>query len=675
MKNQPIFFLLSLLLIFSCDMDNDKKYTPKYDSFEDYPVYDGDDLGYQFSPAKTTFKLWSPNVEAVRTLLYNKDIDGRIIGTYPMIVDEKGVWELTLNENLEGKFYTYQIKNGGDWISDAADPYSIACGRNGRATQIVDMKKTDPDGWENDKRPPLATPNDMVIYELHVRDVSISKNSGIQQKGKFLGLVETGSLSPDGLATGIDHMKAMGITHVHIMPAFDFRSIDETKSEEKRNYNWGYDPHLYNVPEGTYATDPADGAVRIKEFKKMVKGFHEAGIRVVLDVVYNHTGSPRRSVFDRLVPDYYFRFNENGKRSDASACGNETASERPMVRNFILHSVRHWVEEYHIDGFRFDLMGIHDIETMNQITKTLQAIDPTIFVYGEGWTAGDSPLPESERAIKANGQKLDQAALFSDDIRDGLKGHVFTHDAKAFISGAAGLEESVKFGIVGATQHPQVDYDTVNYSNAPWAKQPAQCINYVSCHDNHTLYDRLTISCPNASEEDKRKMGQLALGTILTSQGIPFLHAGSEFLRTKNGVENSFESPDSINAMDWARKKEYLETVDFVKDMIALRKAHPAFKMKTQADIATNLQFGMVKENLITYTLDGEKVGDDWKKIQVILNGNANAQNVTIPSGNWKVIVQNGKVNEKGLRTFAGNNFKVDAIDIVVLAQENTEKI
>ena len=666
MKTKYFYFFL-LLLFFSCE--NEEPMEPRYASLNEYPIYNGDDLGYQFSPEQTTFKLWAPSAFKARMFLYEKDLDGAIAGTHDLEEKENGVWTTTINENLEGKYFTFQTKVGDGWRREAPDPYSIACGTNGARTQIIDLSKTNPDGWTNDKRPPLAQPNDIIIYELHVRDLSISALSGIQNKGKFLGLTERGTTSPEGLSTGIDHLVEMGVTHLHLLPTFDFRSVDERKSEAERKYNWGYDPHLYNVPEGSYSTNPQDGQVRIKEFKQMVQALHQAGIRVVMDVVYNHTGRSRRSVFNILVPQYYYRQNEEGNFSDASHCGNETASERPMVRNFIVSSVKYWAEEYHIDGFRFDLMGIHDIETMNLVSKTLKEVDPTIFVYGEGWAAGDSPLAEEKRALKVNVPQLDPIAAFSDDIRDGLKGHVFTAEAKAFISGKAELEESVKFGIVAATQHPQVNYKAVNYSEAPWAKQPAQCINYVSCHDNHTLYDRLTNSDPKASEEDKEKMARLGLGTVLTSQGIPFLHAGSEFLRTKYGVENSYESSDSINAIDWSRKNKYLETVDFVKRLIQIRKAHPAFKMKTQEEIAKNLKFLQVKNNLITYSINGAAVGDSWKKIIVILNGNKYGQKVKIHEGNWKFIVRNGKVDASGIDFFGGGRLNVDPIEMIVLAQ------
>jgi len=667
-KNFTLLLLLTTLF-FTCEFEEENMES-RYQTLEEYPTYNKFDLGHQFSPQQTTFKLWSPNSTATRILLYDEDLQGMIQRTIPMEEIEGGVWTTTVKENLEGKYYCFQTKNQHGWQREAPDPYSIACGRNGKRSQIIDMDKTNPEGWENDQRPPLAQPNDIIIYELHVRDMSISSTSGIQNKGKFLGLTELGTTSPEGLATGINHIKELGVTHVHLLPSFDFLSIDESKPDAERNYNWGYDPHLYNVPEGSYATNAEDGAVRIKEFKQMVKAFHDAGIRVVLDVVYNHTGSTNQSVFDKLVPYYYFRENEEGKKSNASGCGNETASERIMVRNFILNSVKYWAEEYHLDGFRFDLMGIHDIETMNLVSKTLDEIDPSIFVYGEGWTAGDSPLAEEKRAVKINTTKLDKIAAFSDDIRDGLKGHVFTADAKAFISGEPDLEESVKFGIVAATNHPQVDFEKVNYSKAPWANQPAQCINYTSCHDNHTLYDRLTNSRPDASEEDKAKMARLALGTVLTSQGVPFLHAGSEFLRTKKGEENSYKSPDDINEINWSRKKANLQTVEFVRGLIKIRKEHPAFRIPTQAQIAEHLKFVEVNKNFISYIIDGQAVGDQWKKIAVVLNGNSYGQKVSMPNGIWKVIVKDGVVDESGIASFSQKRINIEGNDIMVLIQE-----
>ena len=415
------------------------------------------------------------------------------------------------------------------------------------------------------------------------------------------------------MSTGLDHIKELGVTHIHLLPSFDFMSIDETKLEEQ-NFNWGYDPQNYNVPEGSYSTNPADGNVRIREFKQLVKTLHENGLRIVMDVVYNHTGATMESNFNQIFPEYYYRMTPRGGFSDASACGNETASEKPMVRKFIIESVKYWAQEYHIDGFRFDLMGIHDITTMNEVSKALHEIDPTIFIYGEGWTAGDSPLKEKKRALKKYTFKMEGIAAFSDDMRDGVKGHVFTHHDRGFASGNPNSKESVKFGIVAATEHPQINYEAVNYSDYAWAKEPSQCINYVSCHDNHTLLDRLINSNPGEPESELIKMHKLANTIILTSQGVPFLHAGVEMLRTKQGVENSFKSPDSINQIDWSRKTEYLEVVNYYQKLIDLRKNHPAFRMPTKTMIQKHLSFiEMPDSNLIGYQIKGNANDDSWE--------------------------------------------------------------
>ncbi|MEK7257343.1 MAG: type I pullulanase, partial [Bacteroidota bacterium] len=430
-----------------------------------------------------------------------------------------------------------------------------------------------------------------------------------------------------------------GITHVHMLPSYDFRSIDESKLSENK-FNWGYDPENYNTPEGSFSTDPSDGRVRIREFKQVVKMLHDNGLRVIMDVVYNHTGATEESVFNRIAPGHYYRKNYDGTWSNASACGNETASEKPMVRKFMLESMLYWVNEYHVDGFRVDLMGIHDIETMNLIASELRKIDPSIFIYGEGWTAGGSPLPEELRAVKANVLKLDGIAAFSDEFRDGVKGHVFKPEERGFVSGFEGLEESVKFGIAGAVQHPQVDLAKVNYTQKFWAKQPTQCINYVSCHDNHTLWDRLKNSCPGEPESELLKMAKLAQTIVFTSQGVPFLHAGEEFVRTKKGVENSFQSPDDINQIDWTNKDKYGELYSYHKDLIRLRKRHPAFRLGDAELVRKHLQFLQIPEkNMIGYLLKDNANGDRWKNILVIFNGNKAEKSITIPAGNWKMVL------------------------------------
>jgi pullulanase len=478
---------------------------------------------------------------------------------------------------------------------------------------------------------------------MHVRDFSINKNSGIVNNGKFLGLAENGTKNEQGYSTGLDHLKELGVTHIHLLPSYDFYSIDESKLSTPQ-YNWGYDPLNYNTPEGSYSTDPENGAVRIKEFKKMIAAFHRNGLRVVMDVVYNHTMLNDDSYFNQLVPGYYYRQKPDGSYSNASACGNETASERPMVRKFMIESLKYWVNEYHIDGFRFDLMGIHDIETMNMISKELHDIKPDILLYGEGWTAGSSPIPDSLRALKKNAHLLNDIAVFSDDLRDGIKGSVFDHEDKGFATGKPNMEESIRFGIAAACKHPQVDYSKVNYSKEPYANSPAQVISYCECHDNHVLWDKIKISTFGVDSILRRDMHKLSLSIVLVSQGITFLHAGTEFLRSKKGVENSFKSPDCINSIDWSLKSRNKDVFQYVKGLIKMRKDHPVFRLTTQNEIESMLHFGEDEKGLITFQLDGELVNDKWKKVFVAFNGTAEVGDIKLPSGNWRIFSANNQL-------------------------------
>jgi pullulanase len=665
--NHRIALLLTItVMTFACQPTG----SPEYASYEEYPVYKGDDLGLAYSPEVSSFRIWSPPAEAARLHFYNQPLGGEPVQTTAMERAEQGTWTARFEEDLLGTFYAYQVKVEGEWRDEVPGPYTKAVGTNGMRGQVLDLDATDPEGWDSHQRPDFGDPTDAVIYELHVRDVSMHPNSGIKHKGKFLGLAETGTTGPEGVSTGLDHIRELGATHVHLLPAFDFRSIDETKLEEN-HFNWGYDPQNYNVPEGSYSLDPADGASRIREFKQMVQSMHENGLRVVLDVVYNHTGWTEESLFNQLVPGYYYRQNEDGSFSDASACGNETASERPMVRKFIVESVKYWATEYKLDGFRFDLMGIHDIETMKAVEAALEEIDPSIIIYGEGWTAGDSPLPVERRALKAHIGRIPGLAAFSDDIRDGLKGSVFEHEERAFVNGGPGRKEDVKFGIVASTQHPQVQYDSVAYSEAHWANHPTQTVTYVSCHDNHTLWDRLSISNEEASEAERIKMHKLALAAVLTSQGISFLHAGSELLRTKNGVENSYQSPDSINQIDWSRKVAYAEVHDYVKGLIALRKAHPAFRMTRQEQVREHLTFLEAEApNLIAYTITGNANGDGWEHLLVVLNGHANARELELPAGSWSIALNGERVSLEGeIGQLEGGPVQVPALTAWVLYQ------
>lgn len=661
MRNAHLFILLVLFTAISCK--NDMKVT--YNSYEEYPVYEGT-LGLIYAPKKSRFQVWAPTADKVKIRLYNQDLGGEPAVEQDLKKDSQGTWQATFTEDIEGKYYTFEATIDGKSLGETPDPYVKAVGTNGKRGQVIDFAKTNPEGWANHTKPALKNLNDIIIYELHVRDVSTAANSGIDNKGKFLGLAETGTKSPDGLPTGLDHIKNLGVTHVHLLPVYDYKSIDESKLEEN-NFNWGYDPQNYNVPEGGYSTNPADGATRIREFKTMVKALHDNGLRVIMDVVYNHTFDTN-TPFEQLVPGYYYRHNEDGSFSNASGCGNETASERLMMRRFIVESVKYWAQEYSIDGFRFDLMGIHDVETMNAVSKALRAIDPTIVIYGEGWTAGDSPLPDSLRATKNHTLQLDHVAAFSDDLRDAVKGHVFTQDAKAFISGLEGLEESVKFGIVGAGRHPQIDYAKVNYSKAPWAREPHQCINYVSCHDNHTLWDRLTNCCNESSEEDRLAMHKLANTIVLTSQGIPFLHAGVELVRTKQGEENSYKSPDSINQIDWSWAKSRANTLAYYQGLIRLRKTYSAFRMTSNEAVQKQLQFLDISEkNLIGYQILNNKKGENWEELLVVFNGNVESKMVDLPKGEWSVLCENGRVDESGLETSKGGEVEIAKHSALIL--------
>ncbi len=646
----PLFMGLTFV-IYSCTTTTEVR---TYASLDQYPVYEGNDLGVTYAPEATSVRIWSPAAEMVRIHLYGEGSGDNQLKTYQLQPDVDGTWTVQLEGDYRNVFYTIQIMQDGVWLEEKPDIHARAVGVNGMRGMIIDLKDTNPEGWENDTRPPLANYNDIILYELHIRDLSIHPSSNIDHAGKYLGLTETGTTNEQGDATGLDHIKSLGVTHVHLLPAFDHRSIDETRLDEPQ-YNWGYDPQNYNVPEGSFSTDPFDGRVRIREFKSMVKALHDQGLRVVLDVVYNHTGQTLESNFNQLVPDYFYRQNPDGSFSDASACGNETASDREMMRKFMIESVKYWASEYHLDGFRFDLMGIHDIETMNEISYELRRIDPSIFVYGEGWTAGNSPLPEDQRALKKHTFQMPHVAAFSDDIRDGLKGSVFEHEDTGFASGKPGMKESVKFGVVASTEHPQVNYEEVNYSDAPWAAQPSQSINYVSCHDNHTLFDRLTNSRPDATPAEIKQMHKLANTVVLTSQGVPFLHAGVEFMRTKFGVENSYNSPDSINEIDWNRKAEYREHFQYYKDLIALRKAHPAFRMTDQSQIAENLIFIPVDDpHMLSYVITGNANDDPWSEILLIFNGSGDSKTYRLPEGSWTLVNDGKKINEEGLGEKAG---------------------
>lgn len=630
--------------------------------------YSGSDLGASYRKTGTSFKVWAPTAEQVALRLYSVGTGGAPLEELAMEAKNAGTWAIKMPGDLDGMYYTYVVTIGGE-TTESADIYAKTCGMNGERGMIVDFATTDPDGWKKSKRPALRKPNDAVIYELHVRDFSIDEGSSFINKGLFLAFTQTGLKNAAGQAIGIDHIKELGITHVHLLPCFDYNSVDESNRAIPQ-FNWGYDPKNYNCLEGSYSTDPNDGAVRIKEFKQLVLSLHEQGIGIIMDVVYNHTGETENSSFNKLVPEYYYRQNSSGGFSNGSECGNETASERLMFRKFMVDSVVFWAKEYKLDGFRFDLMGLHDIATMNTIRVELDKINPNILIYGEGWTAGETPLTVENRAVKANARSMPGIAFFSDDIRDGIRGHVFEAKEKGFVNGGD-MEETIKFGVVGGVKHGQIDYSKVKYSNSPWAKSPGQVINYCEAHDNLTLWDKLAISADYASEEDRKKMDMLAAAIVFTSQGIPFIQAGQEFLRSKpkdGGFdENSYASSDAVNSLKWDRKSEYDDVYNYYKGLIALRKAHPALRLETAKDVSSQVRFfKLLEKNTI-----GFRISTDRERMTIIYNASHEDKDVKIPHGRWNLYVRGNQAGREVLEKINGGHIIVPALSAMVLGKSH----
>ena len=634
-----------------------------------------------YSKEKTMFVLNAPTAgkSSVTIRLYKDGQGGKAYKTLKMkkMGDER--WEATVKGDLKGKFYTFDIGKG-----ETPGTFAKAVGVNGNRGAIVDLYDTDPVGWDKDVRPAIQSPADLVIYELHVRDFSISPTSGLKYKGKYLALTEP---------KAIEYLKKLGVNAIHFQPLFDFASIDETRLD-KPQFNWGYDPKNYNVPEGSYSTNPYAPGTRIKEFKEMVMALHKAGIRVIFDAVYNHTFDINGSNFQRTYPDYYYRKTKEGKYSDGSGCGNETASEKPLMRQFMLESVKYWIDEFHIDGFRFDLMGVHDIETMLAIREMVNRIDPSIYIYGEGWSAGSCAYPNDQLAMKANTFKLNGIGAFSDDMRDALRGPFSDNTKGAFLAGIPGEEESLKFGIVGGIAHPQVDMNLVNYDKKPWTAEPTQQISYVSCHDDMCLVDRLKATVPGIKDvsrtESERiaeliRLDLLAQTAVFTSQGVPFFLAGEEMLRDKKGVHNSYCSPDSINEFNWENLKKYPQVFEYYRNLIQLRKNHPAFRLAKAEAVREHLEFlptgsadpknaGEQAEKegcLLAFRLKNLEGIDSWKNIIVILNANKEARTVAIPQGEYHVACCNGVINEDGIgMPLVGNETIIDGQSALILYQK-----
>ena len=605
-----------------------------------------------YSPKQTTFKLNAPKKPTLR--IYEAGRGGKVEKKIKMKQTSENVWQTTISGDLKGKFYTFDIGRG-----ETPGVFAKAVGINGKRGAIVDMQTTNPSGWSNDRRLTLKSPADLVIYEMHHRDFSIDASSGLVNKGKFLALTEQ---------KAIKHLKELGVNAVHILPSYDFASIDESNTTTPQ-YNWGYDPLNYNVPEGSYSFDAEQPTRRILEFKQMVQALHKAGIRVILDVVYNHTFDIEGGNFDRTFPKAYYRYTADGKPSNGSGCGNETASEKPLMRQFMLESMKYWADEYHIDGFRVDLMGIHDIETMNLIRKELSSIDPNIFIYGEGWTAGTCAYPTEKLALKAHIKQMPGIAAFSDEIRDALRGPFSDDKQASFLGGIAGFEESIKAGIAGMIAHPQVDYTKVNYTKEPWANEPTQMIAYVSCHDDMCLVDRLKASIPEAAYdmEEVIRLNQLAQTAVFTSQGIPFMLSGEEMLRDKKGVHNSYNSSDEINHLDWNNLKKYPQVFAYYKGLIQMRKAHPAFRLGSAELVRKHLEFLPTQDCLVAFRLKNHAGGDKWNNIYVVLNGSTNLQSVNIPKGKYTIVANNGVINEAGIGEMEGGEVMIDAQTALIL--------
>ena len=609
---------------------------------------------------RTEFAVWAPTAESAQLRLYRSASDEAAFKIVNMKLSKKeGLWKATVKEDMKGVFYTFQIQQNGQWLPETAGISAKAVGVNGWRGAVVDWTETNPEGWAEDKSPEIK-PSDIIVYEMHHRDFSIHQTSGVTNKGKYLALTEEGTKNPDGLATGIDHLKEIGVTYVQLLPSTDFITVDETNLDTPQ-YNWGYDPFNYNAVEGSYSTDPYNPVTRIKEFKQMIQALHKAGFRVILDVVYNHTTDASKTGFERTMPGYFYRMRPDGTYFDGSGCGNETASEQEMFRKYMIESLEWWMKEYHIDGFRFDLMAIHDIETMNEISERLHAIDPDVVIYGEGWAAQSPAYPAEQIALKVNTHMLDKVGAFSDNIRDAVRGPLGCENA-GFMDGVAGNKENIEFGIAGGVEHPQVSVER-------WTNNPLQHVSYVSCHDDHCLRDRLE-EATKASEKERLAMVKLAQTAVYTSQGIPFIFTGEELYRHKQGVKNSYCSPDSINAIDWTYKTKYKDLVDYYAGLAAIRHAHPGFCLGDAALVREKLEFIEVDDPcVVAFRINGLEGIDSAKSLTVLLNGSKKPVAVNIPEGQYVVLAQNGQADADGMSAYTGNAIIAGSTSATILAE------
>ena len=615
-----------------------------------------------YGPKQTTFSFWSNAAEQMEVRIYDNAQcsmhNAQCSKVISLTKGENDYWTATVEGDLEGKYYTVRSYQNGEWSQEAPGIFAKAVSVNGQRAAIIDMTKTNPEGWDKDVRPAMPDMTDIVVYETHVRDYTMA-NPCIEHKGKFLGMAEE---------PAVNHLKELGITHLQILPMFDYGSIDESRLADNR-YNWGYDPVNYNVPDGGYSSDPYDPSARVREAKMMIQAMHKAGIRVIMDVVYNHTYDVMGCSLGRVVPQYFYRMNEDGTYANGSGCGNETASDHEMMRQFMVESVCYWAREYHIDGFRFDLMGIHDQETMNAIRAALDEIDPTILTYGEGWAAMAPAYPYEELAMKQWTYKMPRVGAFSDDIRNALIGSPFDHE-RGFASGNGVCKQALMNGLVGCIGFEDPN-GQLGAEPLCWSGEPMQHVSYITCHDNYCLRDRIEVSASEESEETKLRMNKLAQTSVLVSQGMSFLYGGEELFRTKQGIDNSYQSPDSINIIPWENKEKYADLYEYYRQMIAIRHAHKGFRLGCAEAVKEHVEFMPTdNEHLIIYRIKDLEGIDSAKSLIVLLNGGAEAQQVEIPESEYVLLAFNGEADVNGLSELHESQAIVAPYSATILAEK-----
>lgn len=627
-------------------------------AFEEAYTYTGNDLGAFWSPEGTTFRVWAPTAEQVRVAFYHSGYpeDNYPHHVFPMEKSTQGTWVLECPGCWHNLYYTYLVTVEG-CTREATDPYGIASGPNGYRSYVSDFSGVDPDGWDSDRDPNGGNPiTDAIIYELHVRDFSMRRSGRISNHGKYPALTKNGRTTSQGAVTGLDHIKNLGVTHIHLMPIFQYGYTNECIG--KPQYNWGYDPVLFNVPEGSYSTDPFDPLVRIREVKEMVKGLHDNGLSVIMDVVYNHVYDAESFNFNRIVPGYFSRIDSEGNYSNGSCCGNDTASERSMVRKYIVDSVNYWADAYHIDGFRFDLAGLLDVQTLQEVIRTVHERHPNVIFYGEGWQMNTRlTKPALPLAVQENAYLLPGFAFFSDNIRDMLRGSIFDSSAPGFVSGGYASREDLENNFMGMPA---------------WAPQPCQCVNYVSCHDNNTLFDRITLAAPEASFETRVKMNNLAAAFSLLSQGVPFFLAGEEMLRTKQNhagrfLDNTYRAPDLINSLKWEtlNQKEYQDTVAYYRGIIALRKAHPVLRLQTREAVQNAVHpIRYPNERVATFHITGQ-----GEELFILFNSDTRDVTVPLPEGIWEIHALGNRAGTDSLGS-AQDSMVVPAISTLFLSRK-----